>query len=121
MQLVKKLLLLFVVIALALPCAAKAGQASFGFGIKIEGEGFFLNPILKHVSVSGITAGSPAQKAGLLVGDALITANDVPIEGARAKTMSDLMHSLNPGDHLRLKVRRTGGAIAVIDIIAGTR
>jgi C-terminal processing protease CtpA/Prc len=114
----KRALLVAAMLALA-PCVALGGNANFGFTIKSESDG--ISSKFKRVWVSSVVPSSPAQSAGLLVGDAVLSINGKPVEALSAIGMRPLMQSLKPGDHLRLKVKRGNGAMPVIDIVAGTR
>ena len=119
MTVLRKFAFAIVIAALSFSAFAEK-RASFGFGSDAETTGFFLNPTLQRVWISSVESGSPAQKAGLLVNDVLLTANGRPLTGTPAKDMASLMRSFKPGDHLRLKVDRSGKT-TTIDIVAGTR
>ena len=112
---------LTVLLVLGLPGNALAGKASFGFAVELDTSGFMLNPTIEAASIARIAEGSPAQKAGLRVGDLLLSANGTPVAGAKAKKLSALMDSLGPGDLLRLKVRRLDGTESLVEVVAGTR
>lgn len=120
MSLLRKLIFALALVALCATGYAAEKRASFGFGTDAKTSGFFLNPTLERVWISKVTSDSPAEKAGLLVGDVIIAANEKPIPGSSAKEMSSLLRSFKPDDHLRLKVERAGKVI-VIEIIAGAK
>lgn len=115
-----KTILAIMVAALCATAYAADKRASFGFATSTRTSGFVLNPTLEQVTISRVAPGSAAEKAGLLVGDVIISANEKPIPGSSAKSMASLMRSFGPGDHLRLEVDRAGKA-TTIDIVAGER
>lgn len=57
------------------------------------------------IVVTDIVAGSPAQQAGLQAGDTLLHVNDIAVTD---QLLSSLAVSLNPGDRVRLRIRRDG-------------
>lgn len=58
------------------------------------------------VTVNGVTAGSPADKAGLKQGDVILAVNDKPIKSPR--DLIELVRNSKPGDRLTLSVQRQG-------------
>jgi serine protease Do len=64
----------------------------------IEGE--------KGVKINGITEGSPAEKAGLKVGDVISEINSDPI--FTTKDLKSTIRGLKEGDELKVKYRRAG-------------
>ena len=96
-----------------------AGKPLIGLSFDIETDGFF-STTLKRVTVSAVKADAPAQKAGMLVGDEVLAANDVPVPGTSGGKLKDLMEALKPGDHLRLKVHRADGE-HLVDVLVGER
>lgn len=111
---IKTLLLLA---AAGLSFAASAAQGRLGFSVSAETDGLF-SKTLKQVKITAVTHGAPAEQAGLLVGDDVQAINDTPIAGASGPKVMDIVHSVQPGQHLRMKVKR-GDAEKVIDIVAG--
>ena len=73
---------------------------------------------LKQIKVTAIVHGAPAEQAGLQVGDDVQAINDTPVAGASGPAIMDAVKGVQPGQHLRMKVKR-GGAEKVIDIVAG--
>ena len=59
-----------------------------------------------RVTITEVSAGSPAQEAGLRVGDRLVSVNDLD----RASELAELPQRLRPraGDRVRMVVRRDG-------------
>ena len=97
--------------------AASAAQGRLGFSVSVETDGFF-SKTLKQVKITAVTHGAPAEQAGLQVGDDVEAINDTPIAGTSGPKVMDIVHGVQPGDHLRMKVLRNG-AEKVIDLVAG--
>lgn len=97
--------------------SASAVQGRLGFSVAVETDGFF-SSTLKQVKITAVTAGAPAEQAGLLVGDSVESINDVAIVGTSGTKVMDMVHAVQPGEHLRLKVLR-GGAEHLVDIVGG--
>lgn len=58
------------------------------------------------VTISGVAAGSPAEKAGLKQGDTILAANDKPIKSPQ--DLVELIRNSKPGDRITLSVQRQG-------------
>lgn len=99
---------------------AFAGKASFGFATQIETEGFFMSPKVKLVKVTAVHPKSPAEAAGLRVGDIVMAVNGRKVPGGSAKALGELMSSFSPGDHLKMQVQRSGSGLLSLDVIAVT-
>ncbi len=99
---------------------AAEGRASIGFAINAVTSGGFFSQTLERVKVTKVLPGSPAEDAGLLVGDVIVTANKTPIRGSSSSDLSAILRGLKVGDHLRLEVDRSGETKA-IDIVGGAR
>lgn len=97
--------------------AAAAAQARLGFAVSAETDGFF-STTLKQVKIKSVVPGAPADKAGLMAGDEVEAVDDVPVAGANGTKIMDIVHAVQPGQHLRLKVRRAG-AEQMVDIVGG--
>jgi len=63
-----------------------------------------------EATITEVSGGSPAQRAGLRVGDRLISVNGMP---ARAN-LARLAHTLRPGDQVRVVVERGGRRIEML-------
>jgi membrane-associated protease RseP (regulator of RpoE activity) len=66
--------------------------------------------------ITDVVDGSPAERAGLEVGDTLVSVNDI---AATDQLLSSLAVSLKPGDVVELRVRRDGRQ-RELDVEAGT-
>jgi C-terminal processing protease CtpA/Prc len=104
--------------AIAVSASVYAVQGHLGFAVSAETDGF-LSTTLKKVKITAVTPGAPAEQAGLLVGDDVESINDIPILGTSGSKIMDMVHAVQPGDHLRLKVLRSG-AEHLIDIVGGS-
>jgi len=115
----KRTVLALSVIALASTVAHAAGKPVIGISFSIETDGFF-STTLKKVTITSVKPGLPAEKAGLLAGDEVVSANEIPIAGTPGSKLSDVIGNAKPGDHLKLRVHR-GGADQLFDIVVGER
>ena len=110
---------LLVATLLAVPFAHAAGKPSIGLSFSIETDGMF-STTLRKVTVTAVKPGLPAEKAGVLAGDEVVAANDIPIAGTPGGRLKDVLENAKPGDHLTLKVHR-GTEDKVVDIVVGER
>lgn len=110
----------WLVLALALVAvpALAGGKASFGFATSIETEGFFMSPKVKQVKVTAVHPKSPAETAGLRIGDIVISVNGRRVPGGSAKSLGELMSSFSPGDHLEMQVQRSGSGLLSLELVA---
>ena len=110
--------------ALALACAlvvapvAAGDKPHLGFSMAVAVSGAD-NPTIGKLTVSGVTKGSPADAAGLKQGDEVIEVNGKPAVGTPAADLAASIKGTPSGGHLRFKVKRSNGALATVDIIAG--
>lgn len=109
----------FVLLLLALLTPATAlAKGRLGFGVAVATDGF-LSATLSEVKVASVRAGSPAEKAGLMVGDLIVELNGKAIKGSSGPAMKKTLGAVKPGEHLLLKVQRVSKGLLVIDIVAG--
>jgi C-terminal processing protease CtpA/Prc len=111
-------LLVLSIAFLATPLIANAAKGKLGFGTEATISGFF-SPVLKRVKVTTVALRSPAAEAGLKPGDYIVEANGRSIEGAPAREMAGQLKNVQPGQHLRLKLKR-GEAFVTADLVAGS-
>ncbi len=94
-------------------------------GIQMQG----LNPRLQQfwkvpqesgVIVSRVMADSPAQKAGLQVGDVILAVNGQPLTAPRdeaSEQLRNMIRSLSPGERVHLKVFRQGKLLSLTGLL----
>lgn len=113
----KILAVLLVSVLLVVSSSVMAATGKIGFGTEATISGFF-SPVLRRVKITTVVQGSPAAAAGVMPGDYIIEANGRAIDGAPAREMAKQLKDIEPGAHLRLKLKR-GDAFVVADIVAG--
>ena len=86
----------------------QGAEAKLGFAVQMEGEGVFLNPLVKKLLVTEVTKGSLAEAAGMKAGDQIIQIEGQSVAGRRARELQPLM-KLNPGEPRRLRLKHTDG------------
>jgi C-terminal processing protease CtpA/Prc len=89
----------------------QAADQKLGFVTQVEGEGFFLNPVVKKILVTEVTKGSLAEAAGVRVGDQIIQIERKNIVGWRAMQLMPFM-KLNPGETRTLRLKHADGTEA---------
>ena len=95
------LLLLF-----AHPC--HAAEEKLGLSVQMQGEGFFLNPIVRKLMVDGVTKGSLAEAAGVRTGDQILQIEGRNVSGIRALELRPYL-KLDPGQTRTLRLKHTDG------------
>lgn len=96
------------VVWLSLTAATLAAEGSLGFAVDLEAEGFFLNPVVTKLVVSGVTKGSIAEAAGMKKGDLILQVDGQSVAGQRALSLRPMM-KLNPGETRTLRLKHTDG------------
>jgi S1-C subfamily serine protease len=87
---------------------SQAAEAKLGFSIRLEGEGFFLNPVVKRLFVEEVTKGSLAEAAGVRAGDEIMKIEGQDVAGKRALSLQGYM-KLNPGATRTLRLKHADG------------
>ena len=87
---------------------SRAAEAPLGFSVQLEGEGFFLNPVVRKIVVSEVTKHSIAEAAGLKSGDEILSIDGKAVKGRRALELRPSM-KLNPGETRTLRLKHTDG------------
>ena len=100
--------------------AADDQRASFGFTLEVDGEGFFMNPVLESVTVTAVAAGSPAFAAGIAVKDQILEADGHLVKGTRARDFEPVLRK-QVGQPLRLRLKRPGGDEYVVTLVGVAR
>ncbi len=91
---------LFALCSVANAVAAASGW--FGLKLNVDADGFF-NPIVRSITIEMVDPGSPAAKAGLAVGDAVVEVQGVKVVGAKASELKPVLQ-MSVGQTLRLKI-----------------
>jgi C-terminal processing protease CtpA/Prc len=87
---------------------SRAADQKLGFVTQVEGEGFFLNPLVTKILVTEVTKGSLADAAGMRPGDQIIQIEGQSVAGRRARELQPFM-KLNPGETRTLRLKRADG------------
>jgi S1-C subfamily serine protease len=87
---------------------SQAAEAKLGFSVRLEGEGFFLNPVVKKLFVEEVTKGSLAETAGMRAGDEIIKIEGQVVAGRRALALQGYM-KLNPGETRTMRLKHADG------------
>lgn len=87
---------------------SQAAEVKLGFSIRLEGEGFFLNPVVKKLFVEEVTKGSLAEAAGVRAGDEIIKIEGQVVAGKRALALQGYLR-LNPGETRTLRLKHADG------------
>jgi C-terminal processing protease CtpA/Prc len=102
----------------AFALAATAGQHGLmGFSMKVETEGFFLNPTLKSVHVDRVLPGSPAARAGMTAGDEIVQVEGHTVVGAKAMELKPYMQR-EVGEMTHLLIRKPNGSESAVTLTA---
>jgi C-terminal processing protease CtpA/Prc len=88
--------------------AASAAEVKLGIKLSIEGDGFFLNPIVSKITVKEVAKSSPAEAAGIVVGDEITQIEGQNVVGRRARDLQSYME-LAPGEARTLRVKHANG------------
>ncbi len=108
----------------ALPNAVRAQgdpkPGTFGFAIDVDGEGFFLNPTLKTVTIKSVTSGRPASVAGIKPGDQIIEIEGKRVAGSKARDLEPYLRR-NVGEKVTLQMRRPSGELYSTTLVAAPK
>jgi C-terminal processing protease CtpA/Prc len=75
---------------------------------QLEGEGFFLNPIVKKLLVTEVSKGSVAEAAGMKLGDEIIQIEGQTVTGRRARELQPFI-KWNPGETRTVRLKHSDG------------
>ena len=87
------------------PMSVAEEKGWFGLGFSVESEGFSLNPTIQSVKIEKLAAPSPGSRAGLMVGDIVVSVQGIACAGAKADDLKAAMKK-SVGETLRLKAKR---------------
>ena len=88
-----------------------AAEQKLGLVTQVEGEGFFLNPLVTKILVTEVASGSLAEAAGIKAGDQIIQIDGETIAGKRALELRRFL-KLNPGETRKFRLKRADGTEA---------
>lgn len=115
---IRHLQLLMAAFALLFSVAASAGETGFvGFGILVDLEGLFLNPTLKTVTVNKVVPKSPAEKAGLAVGDQIVEVEGMKVQGAKAYDLKPYL-DVDVGKTVKMVIKKASGQLRTVSLTA---
>lgn len=110
--------LALVALLLSLTSAAWAGERGyFGFTPEIDGEGVFWNPTLRAVKIAKVAAKSPAEAAGMQVGDEVIEVAGKAVAGAKGKDLQGQIEK-DIGESVKMKLKHSNGEVVEITMVA---
>ena len=110
-----------ILLVLLMPAVAFAGERGYlGFGIAVDGDGFFLNPILAAVTIERVTPGSPAAAAGLVVGDRIVEIEGRQVKGAYARDLKPHLER-DVGQAVRLVILKQSGDLKPVTLVAAPK
>ena len=101
-------------LATLLAFSVHAAQGKLGFTVDATFDRKVLDADIKQVVVTQVAPASPAQRAGLQVGDVLEQLNGKPLMGSSARTFFGAMGDIEPGDKVALVVRRAGKPVTLV-------
>jgi S1-C subfamily serine protease len=87
---------------------SQAAEVKLGISVRLEGEGFFLNPVVKKLFVEEVTKGSLAEAAGARAGDEIIKIEGQIVAGKRALALQGYL-KLGPGETRTLRLKHADG------------
>jgi len=85
-----------------------AGKAIVGLAVSVDGDGFFLNPVVTRVLVTKVEKVSLAEQAGIVAGDEITQVGDQLLKGRRARELEPLM-KFDAGETRVLHLKRANG------------
>src|SRR5438477_8086364 len=88
-----------------------AAEQKLGLVTQVEGEGFFLNPLVTKILVTEVASGSLAEAAGIKAGDQIIQIDGETIAGKRALELRRFL-KLNPGEPRKFRLMHAYGTAA---------
>ena len=105
------------VLGLFVPGASGAEHGWFGMAVKVDGDGFFLNPTVKSATIQKVVPDSPAAQQHLAAGDQISEIEGRTVAGKKAKELEPLMEKA-VGETLRLRIKRPDGKFFSAALIA---
>ncbi len=119
----KRTLLQATLVTLLLACGplALAGERGyFGFAPKVSAGGFFLNPVVKRITIDSVAPGFPAAKAGIAAGDEVVSIEGTKVAGSKALKLRSLAER-DVGQTLHVTLRHADGRVYTVALVAVAR
>ncbi|WP_343243256.1 PDZ domain-containing protein [Xanthomonas nasturtii] len=113
-------LLLTAVLSISGAVQAAEQKRWFGLAFAVESEGFSFNPTPTSVKIDGIKPASPAAAAGLQVGDAIVSAQGIPVAGSKADVLKAAVNR-KVGETLRFVIVRGAAKPREVTLVAARR
>lgn len=88
------------------PVAGASARGKLGFTVEVTADRSLLDARLQRIVVTGVASASPAERAGMKVGDVLDRLNGEPVVGGSGRKFFAAMGKVKPGDRLDLVVLR---------------
>lgn len=105
-------------VVLCFAAAAEAADRGYlGLSVSVDGEGAFWNPTLKSVRVAKVAPRSPAEQAGIVVGDQIVEIEGKQIAGAKAQDLQPHMKK-DVGQRVNLVVKKASGETRPVSLVA---
>ena len=113
---------LFLVLSLSVcSTAAMAGERGyFGFVPSAKMSGFKLNPTVDAVHIAKVLPGTPAARAGIAVGDAVLKVDGMDVAGQKAIKLMG-MTKRDIGQTLRVELKRPDGERYTVSLVAAAK
>lgn len=92
----------------------------FGLSFAVESEGLSFNPTLTSVTIDSVKPASPAAAAGLQVGDAIVSAQGIPVAGSKADVLKAAVNR-KVGESLRFMIVRGTAKPREVTLVAARR
>jgi len=106
--------LVFLVLTVSFNALAE-DEGKIGFTGKIGVDGFF-SPEITSFIVEEVKSNSPAEKAGILAGQTILSIDGCKIPGCSANKAKKSLKNRKPGDILTLLIEKQNGTQVLIDI-----
>jgi len=120
----RRTFLLVTAALLARPISVRAQAdpkpGSFGFAIDIDGDGFFLNPTLKSVTIKSVVPGRPAAVAGIKPGDQIVEIQGTKVAGSKARALEPYLRK-KVGETVNLQMRKPSGELYSATLVAAPK
>lgn len=101
--------------------AAQAADAGFlGLGVAVDGDGVPWNPTLKSAKVVKVVPRSPAEQAGVAVGDQIVEVAGRTVAGAKARELQPALQ-LAVGQRLSLVLKKASGELKAVSLMAAPK